>query len=94
MSGGPKYADALTTAARNTMDIQSARNAVHASAASVLTTSEYIVGAMIIVLLFMSFNSSFSSSLRNPVIQIFIGVIFAFMGFGFIIMRNTEREAV
>jgi Flp pilus assembly protein TadB len=94
VSGGPKYADALTAAARNTMNIQAARNAVHAQAASVLTTSEYIVGAMVIVLLVMSFDSSFSSSLRNPVIQIFMGVIFAFMGLGFLVMRNTEREAV
>jgi hypothetical protein len=93
-TGGEGYARAFARAAENLMGILDGRVQAYAKAAGAKSAIRVVLGALILVSIFMLRNPEMAATIRNPLIQIAYLVIAVWVAIGWYQINSMIEEAV
>jgi len=93
-TGGEGYSKAFARAADNLMGILDGRVQAYAKAAGAKSAIRVVLGALILVSVFMLRNPDFAASMRTPFVQIAYLLIAAWVAFGWYQINGMIEEAV
>ena len=93
-TGGEGYARAFARAAENLMGILDGRVQAYAKAAGAKSAIRVVLGALVLVSVFMLRNPEMGSSMRHPLIQIAYLVIAVWVAIGWHQINSMIEEAV
>ncbi|MBN1438459.1 MAG: hypothetical protein JW929_03535 [Anaerolineales bacterium] len=93
-TGGPGYVKAFTMAAENIGDALKARGMAHAKGEGAKGSIKTIVGALIVVMVFLFRTPQFAVAMHDPSTQILYAFIIGWMFFGWMMIDSMIEGAI